>query len=394
MGNRTTLTPWCLLLLGACSSVEHDGNLVTVLDSADVEIVAIGGEPSENERWRLTESPALELGTQSDAGPESFFRITDVAVDERRVYVANMGTDELRVFDRTGRYLGHMGRGGFGPGEFRRLAVVEIVGPNAVLTYSGGTDRYILFDTAGKVQREFRTLEGIGGLAYPAAVFGDSQIVVAEGAAVSQVRQAGLVHDSLTLSLFAVGGARLRGLGRIPFGDRTVTRVGDRITVGAPVFSPMTLMGSSNGYLCYTLAVTYEFQCVDTQGVLKRIVRWARSPQPVTPQDEAEYKRTELEKASPEHRAAVSERLEAQPFATQYPSFSRMLTGAEGDIWLEEFPRLGDEQLMWHVFQRGRAYTGSVLMPSRFRLLFVSRDVIAGVWKDELDAEYVRVYER
>lgn len=391
---RRSLLTSCLLLLGACEAPLHDGNPVTVVDSAGVEVVLIEGEPRDHPQWTLTGSPALQLGTQSEAGPESLYRVMDVALDADMVYVANMGTDELRVFDRKGRFVRQMGRSGFGPGEFRRLAVVEILGPDAILTYSGGTDRYILFDTAGSVRRQFRTLEGIGGLAWPAAVLGDSLIVVAEGAAISQLHQTGIIHDSVTLSLFAMGGARVGGLGRIPFGDRTVTRVGDQISVGAPVFSSMTLMGASGGYFCFTVAVAYEFQCMDAGRAVKRIVRWARSTRPVTPQDVAEYKRTELEKARPDRRAGVSEMLEAQPFATQFPSFSRMLTSADGDIWLEEFPGLGADQSVWHVFQDARTYAGSVLVPPRFRLLFVSRDAIAGVWKDEMDVEYVRVYVR
>lgn len=394
MSDRGTCTMWWLLLLGACSPHERDANLVTVVDSAGVEIVVIEGDRREHKSWDLTGNPALELGTQSDAGPESFYRVTALALDDRRVYVANMGTDELRIFDRSGRYVRHMGRSGFGPGEFRRLAMVEVLGPDALLTYSGGTDRYILFDTAGAVRREFRTLEGIGGLAWPVAILGDSQIVVAEGAAISQLRQSGLIHDSATLSVFAMGGSRVRDVTRIPLFDRTVTRVGDRISVGSPVFSAMTLMGASNGLICYTLAVAYEFRCVDTAGVLKRIVRWARSPQPVTAQDVEAYNRAELEKAGPDRRAAASQMLETQIFATDFPAFSRMLTDAGGGIWLEEFPRQGEQQSLWHVFQDGRTYAGSVRMPPRFRLLFVSQDAIAGVWRDEMDAEYVRIYVR
>lgn len=391
---RRSLPMWCVLVLQACGPAERDANVVTVVDSAGVEVVVIEGEPTENSGWPLAGSPALQLGTQSDAGPESFFRITDVTLDARRVYVANMGTDELRVFDRTGRYVRTMGRHGFGPGEFTRLALVEVVGPDVLLTYSGGTDRYVLFDTAGQVRREFRTLEGIGGLAWPVAVFGDSQVVAAEGVAMSQLRQAGLVHDTVTLSLFATGGSRLRSLGRIPFGHRMVTNVGELIWVLSPALSPVTLMGAAGEYFCYTVAVTYQFQCLDTTGSLRRIVRWVRSPRPVTQHDVAEYKRTELEKTSPDRRTSVSEMLDAQVFPAQLPSFSRMLTSTGGDIWLEEFPEVGAEKSLWHVFQDGRTYAGSITMPSRFRLLFVSRDAIAGVWRDDMDAEFVRVYVR
>ena len=72
-----------------------------------------GGGPDE---WRLVEE--LRLGRVDGTGPEVFGDVHDVAVDGKgHIYVLDVGSKEVRVFDREGRHLRDMVRNGGGPGE-------------------------------------------------------------------------------------------------------------------------------------------------------------------------------------------------------------------------------------------------------------------------------------
>ena len=74
-----------------------------------------GGGPDE---WHLVEE--LRLGQADGTGPEVFGDVHDVAVDERgNIYILDIGSKEVRIFDREGRHLRNMARGGEGPGEVR-----------------------------------------------------------------------------------------------------------------------------------------------------------------------------------------------------------------------------------------------------------------------------------
>ncbi len=74
-----------------------------------------GGGPDE---WRLVEE--LRLGQVDGTGPEVFGDVHDVAVDEKgHIYVLDVASKEVRVFDRAGRHLRNMARDGERPGEFR-----------------------------------------------------------------------------------------------------------------------------------------------------------------------------------------------------------------------------------------------------------------------------------
>ena len=75
--------------------------------------------PSEGESgWRLVQE--LRLGRFEGRGPDVLGDVGHIAVDERgRIYVLDIGSEEVRVFDRDGRHVRNMVRDGDGPGEIR-----------------------------------------------------------------------------------------------------------------------------------------------------------------------------------------------------------------------------------------------------------------------------------
>ncbi|WP_419936642.1 hypothetical protein [Candidatus Palauibacter sp.] len=66
--------------------------------------------------WRFVEE--LRLGRFQGRGPDVLGDVGHIAVDEQgRIYVLDIGSQEVRVFDRDGRHLRNMVRAGEGPGE-------------------------------------------------------------------------------------------------------------------------------------------------------------------------------------------------------------------------------------------------------------------------------------
>ena len=113
-----------LILATAC---ERQSNLGahSVRDSAGVEIVE-----SNRPRWdsttrgRVSAQPALSIGAIQGDAPYLFHGILGVRrLSDGRLVVANVGTNELRFFDSTGRHLHTVGGEGDGPGEFRFMSL-------------------------------------------------------------------------------------------------------------------------------------------------------------------------------------------------------------------------------------------------------------------------------
>lgn len=72
--------------------------------------------PAATPRWHLVEE--ARIGGK-DEGPAGFADVRGIVVDARgQLWVLEAGSQEIRVFDSTGRHLRTLGRRGKGPGEF------------------------------------------------------------------------------------------------------------------------------------------------------------------------------------------------------------------------------------------------------------------------------------
>lgn len=120
----------CMLLVttGACGG-ETDSS------SSNIAIDTIGGvvhvrSPASSPAWSARE--ILAIGSV-DEGPASFGQVRSVvADDEGTIYVADIQADEIRVFDRLGRFLRTIGRQGAGPAEFGDLYSLAWLGDTLV----------------------------------------------------------------------------------------------------------------------------------------------------------------------------------------------------------------------------------------------------------------------
>ena len=91
-------------------------------------------------------------------------------------------------------------------------------------------------------------------------------------------------------------------------------------------------------------------------------------------------------------------------FAEFFPAFYQFHTGDEGTLWVQPVrspAELPDEALErynfiedfggpdWDVFDADGRYLGVVSMPLRFQPRLFHGDRVYGVWRDDLDVQYV-----
>jgi hypothetical protein len=91
-------------------------------------------------------------------------------------------------------------------------------------------------------------------------------------------------------------------------------------------------------------------------------------------------------------------------FADFFPAFVSMAIGPNGSIWVQHLrppAEVTDEELEtydmtqdigsrdWDVFDPGGRYRGVVTMPPRFTPRIILDGKIYGVWRDDLDVQYV-----
>jgi len=107
----------------------------------------------------VTISQELKIG-QLD-GPEEFLfaGIADVAVNSKGdIYVADSRLNEIRKFDREGKYLLTIGRAGQGPGEFQSVSILTINGRDDLIAFDGRSDRISVFSDNGEHKKTIQQL--------------------------------------------------------------------------------------------------------------------------------------------------------------------------------------------------------------------------------------------
>ena len=81
-------------------------------------------------------------------------------------------------------------------------------------------------------------------------------------------------------------------------------------------------------------------------------------------------------------------------YPESHPAFGRIYVDLPGNLWvLRTSPdRVPADPEPWDVFDPEGVWLGAVALPARFTMREIGDDYVAGVWRDELDVEYVRVY--
>ncbi|MGD8700495.1 MAG: hypothetical protein PVJ43_14455, partial [Gemmatimonadales bacterium] len=128
--------------------------------------------------------------------------------------------------------------------------------------------------------------------------------------------------------------------------------------------------------------------------------------QPIREAD-AEAIKSEIRRRMTQYGASaeqISRQLDRVQFADYFPAFNIVGAGPNGTTWVQHFRPLSDlseEELAsivgranfggpnWDVFDAQGRYLGVVTMPEDFTPKLFRGDKIYGIWRDELDVQYV-----
>lgn len=130
-------------------------------DSAGIRIIE-NPRPADGSRlpWRIGREPSVSIGEFDGDDPYILHEANDaVMLPDRRVVVANTGTDEIRLYDAEGNHQITWGGSGGGPGEFEALVGIAPWPGDSILAWearrssSGRADLWSgsVFDLAGSL---------------------------------------------------------------------------------------------------------------------------------------------------------------------------------------------------------------------------------------------------
>ena len=140
----------------------------------------------------------------------------------------------------------------------------------------------------------------------------------------------------------------------------------------------------------------YSVNSYDAAGRLRRIIRLARGPRPVTDRiRRAHEEEVRARNLDPE----ALERALASPYPTHLPTFFRLLVDPDGNLWaVQRRYDPGDEATAtdmhdYFVFGPDGRHLGVVEVPARLQAFQIGADFILGKVTDDLGVEYVHRHE-
>jgi hypothetical protein len=391
------------LLAAACGDASADGDSAVVTDSAGVRIVQ-SDRPAwkDGEGWTVGNAPSVDIGVVDGDAAYQLDAVTGSArLSDGRIVVADGGSHQLRFFSAQGRHLATAGRKGGGPGEFQQLSWMGVAPEDTVLAWDAEARRLSMFTPDGRFARAV-TPTGLNPL-FPSveALMGDGSLVMTPGfdPATMGMRPEGEFRDTVVWLRVPPGGPA-RELSRRPGTDAFMSKSGGMMITDEVVFGRrLVLAGAGDGY--YTgYTDRYEIEHRDPAGRLRRLVRRSHEPVRATEADLNAYfaadAKKEIRGLPAEMRAAFEEmartRRERIPHRDNFPAFAGLATDTEGNLWVEQYGRPGDEQPRWDVFDGEGRWLGTVETPVGLRVHRIGPDWILGVEKDEMEVEHVRMY--
>jgi hypothetical protein len=401
-GRTAFATAVSLSFLAACAGGDGGGNWSgTVTDSAGVEIVM----NPQAAIWAADESPAvveeLRIGSAAGEAEYQFGQIASIDVGaDGTIFVLDQQSQHIRAFDAQGAYLRTIGRPGSGPGELSPQAVFLVVTRgDTLLVPDLGQQRVTRYTADGTVLGSFPIplAEGI-----PVR-----WLVGPEGRIVQQARimalpgQTTQVEPKDLLLERDAAGEILDTIMVLPGGEQvkfTETSVQMRLFEAEPVWG----LGAG-GAIYFAMNSDYSIGQYSSGGDLVRLIRKDVPRKAVTEMDKTAildamrdlYSRQGI---PPE---AVDGIMGAVDFADYYPAFANLMGGPGGSLWVQRLTSAQDVgegaefdvrdigSPVWDVFGSDGRYLGEATLPARFQPLRVIDNTIWGVWRDDLDVQYV-----
>jgi len=375
-----------LPFLGACQGAPRPD--VTVEDSAGVRITIT--RPTDRSYATVDTSPVLSLGGPQASGPAQFYQIQTVHVDSSgALWVVDGQTSEIRLFQPNGVHLATIGGRGEGPGEFLRPRLLGSFRGDSVAVWDDANGRLSVISPDGAMVRTEPAVLVQGVLPRAMRVFDDGSILAQTPRIVSagSLEAGQLLGDSVRL---------IRLYPEEPVPEPVAEARGP-----AWVWT-----GRSQVPLAFTINASFD---VDQDGVyvvagpefrvnlfqkgrLSESFGVDRAPRKVSPEDIAAYvdmiRGYMTEPMLSEYLAGVDH--PSRPGVL--PGYSRVLVSGEGRVWAQIYSPDVFSGAHWDVFSPHREWEGKVDTPAGFSVTEVTRESVVGVWRDELDVEYVRVY--
>ncbi|MXW08895.1 MAG: hypothetical protein F4X47_16000 [Gammaproteobacteria bacterium] len=387
-------------------------------DSAGIPIAtAVAPVWGPDEGWTVESEPLLEIGTVTGA-PEYLFTdvVAAVRLSNGDIVVAERAASELRRYDAAGNFLWRAGRSGEGPGEFRSLDFVGITDGDSLVTYDGALLRAQLFDPQGGLVRSFRVAVTEGEAA-GRAIAADKAVGIVDGLLVVRFIESGdeiptgVVRWPLErVATLDPADGTVRSLIVVPGREQVVrAREEGGLSQGTYIFAKEPEYGAAAGRLAVIDTEAWSVRMISPRdGATTAVFRRDLAPREATGalfelhlDGIVEIAFADPDQTAPERVDGLRRMWRGMPRAPHLPVLRSIHVDGTGHLWLQPYYVAGADPPPFEVHAPNGTWLGSVALPPGLHRAFIQYqapymeigdDYVLGVWTDELDVQYVRMY--
>ena len=420
MRNRFAVVPIAslsFLAIGCQSGDAPTNGAFTVRDSAGIEIIESATPAWDGDGWRVSDTPSVVIGRREGDERYLFGEVGGaVVLRDGRIAVLDTQGALIRVYSAEGEHIEDWGGHGEGPGEFSFPRSIFPYRGDSILVSEFVASSFTIFDDQGRFGRRMipemrmsfvtewrRRMEEGDRSATPEHSCCQFWGPLATGAfllsypGMIPTTGTGTKRSSVLAAITPDSGGAAESVGAFE-GSRYQLGLQGR-PVGFQFQPWFNMVAGPNGYFA-TEGDSYSINEYDTEGRLRRIIRLAREPRPVTDEIKAAYEeRTRelimapgapIEGASPEE---VLEMMLAGPYPSHLPTFARLRVDAEGNLWARQNPYgTEDDRNEYFVFAADGRHLGVVELPASLWVFQIGADFVLGRVAGDLDVNYVHLY--
>jgi hypothetical protein len=344
-------------------------------------------------QYRIDSVPLVDVGGGADPHGEFPSGIEVVRLAGGQIVVA--ARNELRWFDRAGRWIRSVGRLGSGPGEFRQINLLAHF-RDSVLVYDLALRRASVFDSAGKYGRGTTIVDADTlGETFPVGILEDGRLLLGTYHPPAPVN--GLRRDPVTLRVGSPTGTVQSVIGRFPYLDQIIVSGPTGVSMGRVVFGRLAYWGTWDGLVLVAANERFSFDWYRADGKLERSVRRRWTPVPVTTADvtaQIEEWLSGFPAGMEARKAQARSSWSADPRPEVKPPYGPVLVSAAGEVWIQEYGEPGQRRrpAVYSVFGRAGQWLSQVTIPAGVEPKAIGTDEILATWRDPDDVTHVRVY--
>jgi len=372
-----------------CARDAPVGDATVWYDSASIRI-AVSRAPAAGKRaWTVDPEPVLRIGGIGAGGPAALYRVSGAQLLADGSIVVADASRELRRFDPAGRYIGHYGGPGDGPGEFRHVSRLRRVGNDSLFVFDARAFRVTVFGPDGSVVRSAHIPIQPGGL-YGWLTAGDGSLFLIRGSGFGIDTPDGIHAVTYTLYRVRPGAEMADSLGSWPGVEMAIRTSGRTVSAVTRLLGHNTYFATGDSVLYVGTNDRYEIERRRLDGRLVGLVHRCASARRANRALMEAVIAARLDGIDDDtqrrHTEAVLREM-APPEGV--PAFRSLLVDDSGNLWVGRYALPGDRERVFDVFDRRGQWLSVVRLPSAFAPTHITRDVVLGVERDELDVESV-----